>query len=235
MHNAGNPMRIYGSIRIDAAGIRPGPPHLNASDASTTAASSLAPHDTLEISIDITDSGANVITSAIESGIARRLSSTPADDPMPELPANATGVRRILALDVLEHVLDEERWIGAVAEALAPGGELTIRVPLDGRLSWLDALNLRRYVLDITGRGNKLKEMSMKGWSRHYQPRDVQEMLEDAGLTVTGIERSGSPHHEIVQFGALVWGKATRSEAGTHLPRLGPLSTKLTIRAVKPE
>lgn len=168
-------------------------------------------------------------------------SETNLADALPETHASA-----ITALDVLEHVLDEEAWIAAAARWLEPGGTLTVRVPIEGPLAWLDALNLYRYVQDTMGGGKDLKETRLKGWHRHYLPSDVLEMLRVAGFETVLVKRSGTRALDAVQFGGLLWGGVVRHdtsvearlrdwrdaiEARDDLPRQGALSSKLTVTA----
>jgi hypothetical protein len=221
---------------------------LQTSDATDSSTPPFKQMETLEFTIEGTGPGTLVVATRTGFGGARALASISNADPTPVFPDSLCGASRVIALDVLEYVVDEESWIRVFAEAVAPGGELVIRVPADGPLTWLDAVNLYRYVQDITGWGKKLEDIPMKGWHRHYLRQDLQEMLEDAGLTVSGVERSGSPHLDALQFGMLLWGKLIRhdddaerratlwrdaAETGAELPRFGPLSTKITIRAVK--
>lgn len=154
----------------------------------------------------------------------------------------------IRAVDVLEHVTDDERWIENLASQLVRGGTLTIRLPLEGPMAWLDALNMYRYVQDTIGVGKDLDETRLKGWHRHYQVDEVVRMIEESGLDVTSIVRSGSPHVEAVRFVGLAWGVIRNrelraesqlqrwgKEAGvrtSHL-RLGRCSTWVTIEAQK--
>jgi len=196
-----------------------------------------------------TKSHTAVQANATWDGESLDLGSTPAAEPTPHLATASIVSPGIMALDVLEHVVDEEAWIACFAHLLAPGGSLTIRVPVEGPVAWLDAFNVFRYVQDVTGLGKQPLETKMKGWRRHYRQADLEEMLVRAGLTPVEVTRSGSPHHEIPHLGALAWGTIVRgdretelragarrklAESGTNLPRLGPLSTKITIRAVKP-
>ena len=66
------------------------------------------------------------------------------------------------------------------------------------------------------------------------------------GFAVDRVERHGSPRHDVVQLGQLVWGKILRgdefaefaaierrvdADAGLNLPRLGPFSTKIAAWA----
>jgi hypothetical protein len=172
----------------------------------------------------------------------------PVEDVEPDLGLPANSATRIVALDVLEHVLDEEAWLAAMSITLAPGGTVVVRVPLEGPFTWLDSLNMYRYVQDIIGFGKDLEETKMKGWHRHYQRGELKQMLEDAGTPVSTVVTSGSPHLDLLQFGALVWGGMVRRdsgiehtvrawrdgiEAGHDLPRLGSLSTKITLTGTK--
>ena len=176
------------------------------------------------------------------------LASIPAQVPLPRLPVPGGSVEHILALDVLEAVLDEEAWLEAMMLALAPGGTATIRVPLEGPAAWLDALNLYRYAQDITGRGKALKETRLKGWHRHYRPAELRDLFDRHGLDVEGDSREGNPVLEAAQLGALVWGgmvkgttavedtvRTWREDREDHrrLVPLGPLSTRITYTVRK--
>lgn len=201
----------------------------------------------IDFSTETTSSHTSVVANAAWGGERLDLGSTRADDPIPHLATALIATSRIVALDVLEHVVDEEAWLACFACLLEPGGSLTVRVPFEGPLAWLDALNIFRYVQDVTGLGKEPLETKMKGWHRHYRRAGLAAMLERAGLTPVEATLSGSPHHEAPHLGALAWGtfvrrdretelramhRRKRAEAGTDLPRLGLLSTKLTIRAI---
>jgi len=154
----------------------------------------------------------------------------------------------IRAVDVLEHVVDEEAWLQAIRDALPDGGSLVIRVPFEGPVAWLDARNVYRYLQDVTGWGKRLLETQTKGWHRHYTRRDLERLLGDAGFAIDRVEQHGSPAHDVAQLGRLVWGKLIRgnemaefaaierridADAGLALPRLGPFSTKIAAWATK--
>ncbi len=179
---------------------------------------------------------------------AELVASIPVEEVEPDFGLPAGSATRVVALDVLEHILDEEAWLAAISNLLAPGGTAEVRVPLEGPLTWLDSLNMYRYAQDITGIGKDLEETKMKGWHRHYRRHELKRMLQDAGLRVSTMVASGSPHLNVLQFGALVWGGMVRRdaevehtvrewrdgiEAGHGLPRLGSLSTKITITGIK--
>lgn len=205
-------------------------------------------YDRIDFSTETTTSHTSILANAAWGGERLDLGSTRADEPIPHLATASITTSRIFALDVLEHVVDEEAWLACFACLLEPGGSLTVRVPAEGPVAWLDALNIFRYVQDVTGLGKQPLETKMKGWHRHYRQAGLAAMLERAGLKPVEVIRSGSPHHDIPHLGALAWGtlvradretelrtmyRRKRAEAGTDLPRLGPLSTKVTIRAIK--
>ncbi|MDQ3657768.1 MAG: class I SAM-dependent methyltransferase [Chloroflexota bacterium] len=222
---------------------------MNAIAPIDTAPAAIQIYGRIDFTTETTTSHTAILASATWDGDRLDLGSTRAAESIPHLATALVATSRIVALDVLEHVVDEEAWIACFAHLLAPGGSLTIRVPLEGPIAWFDALNVFRYVQDVTGLGKQPLETKMKGWHRHYRQTELEEMLERAGLVPVEVTRSGSPHHDIPHLGALAWGtiirgdRATelragerrkRAEAGMDLPRLGPLSTKITVRAIKP-
>jgi SAM-dependent methyltransferase len=79
--------------------------------------------------------------------------------------------------DVLEYVRDDEAMINEIARILRPGGTLRLRVPNAGLLAGLDALNLYRYLVDITHRGCKPIETDEVGWRRHYSTVDLTKLF----------------------------------------------------------
>ncbi|MBA2777146.1 MAG: hypothetical protein H0U31_10505 [Chloroflexia bacterium] len=187
-----------------------------------------------------------IVTSAIEEGTRHELGVTSADHPTPGLRGGEARVHRVVALDVLEYVIDEAAWLEAIVDVLEPGGDLLVRVPAEGSFAWLDPDNLVRYAKDITVRGKQPDELRMKGWHRHYHPDEIEQLLRDAGLIVRDVERSGSPHVEVANFARLMVASIAKGDAcqahrnggkagaDANLSRLGPFSTKLTVRAIKP-
>ncbi|HEV2106829.1 MAG TPA: hypothetical protein VGR16_01055, partial [Thermomicrobiales bacterium] len=65
---------------------------------------------------------------------------------------------------------------------LRPGGRAVIRVPLAGRLAWLDARNIHHYLTSTTGCGEPLPEMPDGGFRRHYERWEVGDLLTEADL-----------------------------------------------------
>lgn len=168
--------------------------------------------------------------------------------PSPNFSAFTGGVDEIVALDVLEHTRDEERWLAALAELANPGARLTLSVPRQGPLTWLDGLNLYRYLQDITDRGLAPRETRPTGWHRFYTEREILAMLEAAGFRVEAIERRGINLPEPARLATLVLGDWLLDRKGTerraraiahHLTPLdrripaGPLSTRVLIIATR--
>jgi len=169
-------------------------------------------------------------------------------DEIPHFPGGSGAFDRIIAHDVLEYVLDEEAWIAALADLLGADGRISIRVPLEGPLAWLDARNIYRYVADLTERGTAPAETKPTGWHRHYRERDLDRMLRRFGLRIVSRQREGLPGLDIPHVAGLVIGDLAlgRSDTESRLValrdrldpwvlqvRAGALSTHLRIEARK--
>ena len=201
---------------------------------------------TLHLRIVTTKPDTFVAQSLVDASQCTELGQLSTEDPPTILLPDGSRPGRVDATDVLEHVVDEEAWLAAIRAALPAGGSLIVRVPFEGPVAWLDARNGYRYLQDVTGWGKRLLETQTKGWHRHYTRFDLETLLRDAGFTVDRVERHGSPQHDVVQLGQLVWGKILRgdefaefaaierridADAGLDLPWLGPFSTKIAAWA----
>lgn len=140
----------------------------------------------------------------------------PTSEPVPRLPQSRQSVCAISALDILEHVHDEQAWLAEFARILVPGGQLTVRAPLENAVAWLDALNIYRYVSDTIGRGEHLQETFPTGWHRHYAPGDLPQILELAGFVVTDAHGEGLPVGEIRRLFGLIVGNMLRQRPDTE-------------------
>lgn len=167
----------------------------------------------------------------------------------PTFPAEPGSLSQISALDVIEHVQDEEAWLEALADLLAPGGEILIRVPVEGIMAWLDAPNIYRYVAEFTGRGEAPHETKPTGWHRHYRRREIIGLIEGCGLRITACSRVGAPLADLPHLVGLVVGDLVlgKSDVETRLidirdkadrkdraRPLGKLGTRWRVTAVKP-
>lgn len=168
-------------------------------------------------------------------------------DALPCLPLKDESVRRVIALDVLEHVHDEQAWLAELARVLARGGEVAVRVPLENWMAWADALNVSRYVADTTGIGAEPFETIPTGWHRHYAPGDLPALLKLAGFEVEAISTEGTPVLEIPHLAALLVGNVIgnhkpqqrvsrwleRFRTGPRLPLPAKIAQTITVRARK--
>src|SRR5665811_2013307 len=99
-------------------------------------------------------------------------------DPDPHIPLSDESVRSISALDILEHVHDEQTWLAEFARILQPNGDLLLRVPRQNPVAWIDALNIYRYVSDTIGLGTKLKETMPLGSVSYTHLRAHETVLD---------------------------------------------------------
>jgi len=191
---------------------------------------------------------ATVVTIRDDDGKATDWTSHRTNEEVPTFPATPAAFDRIVAHDALEYVLDENAWITALAGLLVPGGTISIRVPLEGPLAWMDARNIYRYVTDLAGRGTAPGETLPTGWHRHYREGDLDRMVRRAGLVVIARHREGLPGLDIPHLAGLVAGDLILQRPATE-PRLlrlrdqmdrqairaraGALSTHLRIEAMK--
>ena len=166
----------------------------------------------------------------------------------PVFPAGTGSLRLIRALDVIEHVQDEEAWLLALVDVLEPGGRIVIRVPAEGPVAWLDAPNIFRYVTEFTNRGEAPHETKPTGWHRHYRRDDVLRLVEQSGLRVTGMSRVAAPLADIPHLLGMVAGNLVLEAPGTErrliearerldrtdrtLP-LGPIGARFRITATR--
>lgn len=167
----------------------------------------------------------------------------------PSYPADPGSQSRILALDVIEHVEDERAWLEELTRLLAPGGEITVRVPAEGPMAWLDAPNIYRYLTEFTDRGEAPHETKPTGWHRHYRRSDLMGLIECRGLRITSFSQENTALPDIAQLLGLIAGDLVLGHRDTETrliairdrlerrrrgPTLGPLGTRLRVTAVKP-
>lgn len=120
-----------------------------------------------------------------------QIPGVPWSPPVTAWPFVDAAFARVLLLDELAVVVDDEAALAEAARVLVPGGELLARVPAEGPLAWLDAPNAARYLRDVGRLGKRPSETSALGWRRHYREDDLREILAphfiDAVLTRRGL------------------------------------------------
>ena len=171
-----------------------------------TAPESPASHQTMELRRVLRDKEPEIEATVwtVTGDVSR--SAQAVRDIDPQFPTGPGSLGAIQALDVIEHVEDEEVWLSALADLLVPGGEIVIRVPAEGPVAWLDAPNIFRYVTEFTSRGEAPHETKPTGWHRHYRRDDVLRLMERSGLRVTGISRVAAPIADIPHLLGMVVG-----------------------------
>lgn len=108
----------------------------------------------------------------------------------------------------LEFCHDDRQVVGELARVLRVGGHLVARLPRRGQLEAVDALNLYRYLRELSGRGDIPTEAMPIGWRRHYDESDLDAIFSPLPLTRTRIEHGGLALGEIAYLPGLI---ATRS------------------------
>lgn len=167
----------------------------------------------------------------------------------PTFPADPGSLCHICALDVIEHVQDEEAWLHALADLLRPGGEILLRLPAEGPIAWLDASNMYRYITEFTGKGEAPRETKPTGWHRHYGRHDLNRLMQCCGLRITACSRVSAPLADIPHLvglvaGDLILGKRNtetrliqvrdRFDRKDRTRSLGKLGARFRITAIKP-
>lgn len=170
----------------------------------------------LRLELDFPEPGHTSPTIALLDRSGSELGRILASEPLPCLPLGSGTVRAVEALDVLEHVHDEQVWLAEIARILVAHGELVVRVPLENLLAWADALNVYRYISDVTGLGTHPLESLPTGWHRHYAPDDLPALLELAGFEPDSTSTQGLPLQEIPHLAGLIAGKIIRGDYGSE-------------------
>lgn len=147
------------------------------------------------------------------------------DSELPTLPLADGEITQLeICDDALSRVIDEAAWLGECQRVLAVGGNIRLTLPASGPLAWLDGMNLYRYVVDISKRGDTPDSTLPTGWNRHYSREDVSLLLHDAGFEAVTFRPANYASQEGRMFAALVcknfFGGDRRAEF-EHFPRLG--------------
>lgn len=133
----------------------------------------------------------------------------------PILPFDDQSIDSVDAIDVIEHVTDEEAWLRECCRVLIPGGMLRLQLPRQGMTSWFESLNIYRYSVDVLGIGHEPREIYLTGWHRQYTERDVRMILEKSGFSVQHIDRHSIGLAEVPTLGRLIVGDLVRNDRAT--------------------
>ncbi|MGI9254530.1 MAG: methyltransferase domain-containing protein, partial [Thermomicrobiales bacterium] len=140
----------------------------------------------------------------LDRGPMAQIPGLPWSPPVTAWPFAESSFARVLLLDDLAVVVDDEAAVAEAARVLIPGGELLLRVPAEGPLAWLDAPNAARYLRDITRLGRRPAETGALGWRRHYREDDLREVL--------------APHFTELAISRRGLGLAEAARLAAHLP-----------------
>ncbi len=120
------------------------------------------------------------------------------------LPFGADTFDLVVAHATVEFSHDDRQVIAELSRVLAPGGRLVVRLPYQGRLTALDALNLYRYTRELTGRGDIPPEALPIGWRRHYAADDIDAIMPGLALRVENLDYGGLGLGELAYWPGLV-------------------------------
>lgn len=87
----------------------------------------------------------------------------------------------VVSMEVIEHVADPAGFVGALADALAPGGLMVLSTPNRTPLSHLAMITI--------GEGTGAIPKGTHDWKQFLTPEELEALLVDAGLRV--VNRAG--------------------------------------------
>jgi glycosyltransferase involved in cell wall biosynthesis/SAM-dependent methyltransferase len=133
------------------------------------------------------------------------------------LPVAPGSVSRALAVEVLEHVAEDDTVVAELWRCLRPGGVAVVTVPHANYPPWWDPLN---WVRETLGLDPAPPSSRLAGhWSGHrrlYLPVELDELLTSAGFEVEVLEEHTS---HVLPFGhLLVYGTAEAMIRRGRLP-----------------
>jgi 2-polyprenyl-6-hydroxyphenyl methylase/3-demethylubiquinone-9 3-methyltransferase len=128
------------------------------------------------------DAGAATIAAAKSHACAMGLAIDYRTATVEELDAEGKRFDAVLALEVIEHVADPEAFLNGCARLLNPGGAMAVATLNRTARSFLLAIVGAEYVLRWLPPGTH-------DWARFIRPRELDGMLEAAGLGV--VARTG--------------------------------------------
>lgn len=110
--------------------------------------------------------------------------------PAESLPFDDKTFDKVLCLDTLEHVNDEEKALAEIHRVLKPGGTLVLSVPHDF-MNFLDPDDLTRDMRNLVRKYVRKKELLDHPKHRHYDESQLRELLKD--FDVVRVHKCGTP------------------------------------------
>jgi SAM-dependent methyltransferase len=108
------------------------------------------------------------------------------------LPLATSSVEKMGCRGILECVRDDEALVAELGRIIQPDGVLHVVVPASGYLSWLDHMNGYRYLRDISRRGSRLLDLAEVGWRRHYDAKELADLLQYHGFEIEDFRFRGA-------------------------------------------
>lgn len=124
--------------------------------------------------------------------------------PADALPFADRSIDEIDCGHVFAYVRNDEGLARELARVVRQNGRVRLSVPATGLLAGLDAYNLHRYLVDVSGRGLRPFETAEIGWRRHFGIEDLRLLFPESEWTITRLERTGLAIDQAVRLGGFV-------------------------------
>jgi SAM-dependent methyltransferase len=120
------------------------------------------------------------------------------------LPFSDRSVQMVDSGHILAHVRNDEGLASELSRIVKPGGTVSISVPATGPLAGLDAYNLHRYLVDVSGRGLRPYETAEVGWRRHFSLDDIRLLFPETEWEIISREWSGLAIEEMIRLAGFI-------------------------------
>jgi SAM-dependent methyltransferase len=134
--------------------------------------------------------------------------------PANNLPFADASVVLVETGHILAYVRNDEGLAQELRRIVRPTGSVRLNVPSTGPLEGIDAYNLHRYLVDITGRGLRPFETAENGWRRHFSDEDIRLLFPESAWEIVSHRCTGFAIEEVVRiagFTAFRWLRPSRN------------------------
>jgi SAM-dependent methyltransferase len=155
--------------------------------------------------------------------------------PANALPFPDQSVQAVDSGHILAYVRNDEGLAAELRRIVRPGGTVRVSVPATGPLAGLDAYNVHRYLVDISGRGLRPYETAEIGWRRHYSLDDIRLLFPGSDWEIVSREWSGLALEELVRMVGFVgfrWLRPSRNRyrmVSTFADRIEAVERRLPV------